>query len=330
MTAQSRLEWDKAARLVQAADRVLVVTHQNPDGDAIGSMMGLVNALREAGKTVDAAVDEGVPEFLSFIPGSETIYAKLTSGKWDVMVSVDASDEVRTGAVGAYGRQHVQNVINLDHHVTNIFFGDAFLVMVDAVSATEIVFRWLQHMRLPITLGVATPLLTGLVTDTMGFRTSNVKAGTLGIAQKLMEAGASITEVTARTLDSKPYRAIQLWSAALASITLKNQVVSVNVTLKDMATAGIKDSSDGGLVGLLNQIDEAMVAVIFTETPDDKVKISLRSKRGFDVGSVAASLGGGGHTQAAGATIDGPLNAARERVLPLLAQVVADGELIIA
>jgi phosphoesterase RecJ-like protein len=247
-----------------------------------------------------------------------------------VMVSTDASDEERTGAVGAYGRAHAKHVINLDHHMTNLFFGDAFLVKVDAVSATEVVLRWLKHMDHPLTKDIAVALLTGLVTDTMGFRTSNVTAETLGMAQELMQSGASITEVTARTLDSKPYRAFKLWSGALQSLSLDDQVVSVNITQEDMKAAGVTDVSDAGLVGMLNQVNEAMIAVIFMEAEGKRVKLSFRAKNGYDVGSVAVNIGGGGHRQASGATVEGTLDEVRERVMPLLKQAVADGELIIA
>ncbi len=331
MTVESRLEWDKASDLVSKAERILVVTHISPDGDAIGSMIGIVNALRAQGKTVDAAVDEGLPGFLSFIEGGDTIRPQLSEGTWDVMISTDASDEERTGAVGAYGRANTNQVINLDHHMTNLFFGDVHLVQVDAVSATQIVWRWLKYMDMPLTKEIAVPLLTGLVTDTMGFRTSNITAGTLGIAQDLMQAGASITEVMARTLDSKPYRSFKLWSGALQSLSLDDQIVSVNITQADMQATGVTDVSDAGLVGMLNQINEAMIAVIFMELAGGKqVKLSLRAKNGYDVGSVAMSIGGGGHRLAAGATVNGTLDHVRERVMPMLKQAVAEGELVIA
>lgn len=330
MSIENRLEWAKATQLVQDAKRILVVTHVSPDGDAIGSMMAITNALRAQGKTVDAAVDEGLPSFLSFIAGGQTIQPRLSEGEWDVMISTDASDEERTGAVGAFGRAHAKQVINLDHHMTNLFFGDVFLVMVDAVSSTEVALRWLKHMGVPLNRDIAVALLTGLVTDTMGFRTSNVTAETLGIAQELMQAGASITEVTARTLDSKPYRAFKLWSGALQSLSLDDQIVSVNITQADMKAAGVTDVSDAGLVGMLNQVNEAMIAVIFMETDNKRVKMSMRAKNGYDVGSVAVSIGGGGHRQAAGATVDGTLDEVRERVMPMLKKAVADGELIIA
>jgi phosphoesterase RecJ-like protein len=328
---ESKLEWERATHLIREASSILIVTHVKPDGDAIGSMVGLAHALRGMGKQVDTAVDEGVPGFLKFLPGTDNVYPKLTTGKWDVMISTDASDEERTGEVGAYGREHADAVINLDHHVTNLFFGNVFLVMVEAVSSTEVVYYWLHYMNIdPQPRAIALSLLTGLVTDTIGFRTSNVRAETLGIAQELMQGGVSLTEIIPRTLESKPYSAIRLWSQALQSIELDEGVVSVNITQADMKQVGLDDASDSGLVSLLNQIDEAMVAVIFFEMPDDKVKLSLRSKRGYDVGSVAMALGGGGHTQASGATIEGTLDAVRERVLPMLKQAVEEGEHIIA
>lgn len=328
---ESRQEWDRATHLVQEASNILIVTHVKPDGDAIGSMAGLANALRHIGKAVDTAVDDGVPGFLQFMPGTDRVYPKLTTGEWDLMISVDASDEARTGTVGSYGRHHTKTVINLDHHVTNTFFGDVFLVIVDAVSSSEVVYHWLKYMGIsPQVREIALPLLTGLVTDTVGFRTSNVRAATLGIAHDLMQGDVSLTEIIPRTLESKPYTAIQLWSKALQSMELDRGVVSVNITQENMRSVGLDDVSDSGLVSLLNQIDEAMVAAIFFELPDNKVKLSLRSKRGFDVGSVAMSLGGGGHTQASGATIDGDLNTARERVLPMLKKAVEEGEYIIA
>jgi phosphoesterase RecJ-like protein len=279
---------------------------------------------------VDTAVDGGALDFVRFLPGIEQLKSRLKSGRWDVMVSVDSSDEERTGQVGRYGRKHSRVVINLDHHATNTFFGDIHLVNPQAVSATEVVYEWLLHMNQPLTQPVAVPLLTGLVTDTLGFRTSNVTPYTLEIAMNLMQAGASLTEITARTLDNKPYSTIQLWRSALASVELNGQVIQATITQADLKAASIADMTDGGLVGLLNTVSEAMIAVVFKELEDGRVEISLRSKPGYDVAQVAFSVGGGGHKQAAGATIAGPLEAARARVLPLLYQAASEGTLIIA
>jgi bifunctional oligoribonuclease and PAP phosphatase NrnA len=326
----NKLQWSEAAQAVESASSILLVTHVSPDGDAIGSLLGLTNALRERGKNVDAVVDGGVPDFLKFLPGAETVLEIVTVGEWDLMISLDSSDEARTGKSGIYGRAHSRTVINLDHHATNTMFGNIYLVIPEAVSATEIVARWLVEMRLPFTQAVALPLLTGLVTDTRGFRTSNVRSSTLEIAQRLIEAGASLTEITARVLDSMPFNALELWKQVMPSIEMSNTVISATITQADRLRAGVDQDTDGDLVSLLISVNQAMISVLFKEQLEGTVEISLRSKPGYDVAQVAFSLGGGGHKQASGATIEGPLDVAKARVMPLLYEAAKQGTLIIA
>jgi phosphoesterase RecJ-like protein len=318
-------DWNAAAQAVDAAQTILLVTHIKPDGDAIGSLLGLANALRERGKSVEAAVDDGVPGFLMFLPGANTALSRLKKGTWDLMIAVDASDEERIGLAGAYGQAHSQKVINLDHHPTNTGFGDIHLIMPEAVSATEVIFEWLRRMGQPVSQDVAVPLLTGLVTDTLGFRTSNVRPSTLFVAQRLMEAGASLADIVARTLVSKSYSTIELWRQVLQSVRLQDSIIAATITRDDLKQAHLPDATDSGLVGLLIAVQEAAIAVVFKELVDGKVEISFRSKPGYDVAGVAFSLGGGGHKQASGTTIDGPLDAAQARVMPLLQEAIKEG-----
>lgn len=326
-TVMNNPQYQAATDAVLAAQTVVIVTHVKPDGDAIGSALGLAHALQEMGKKVTVADDDLVPDYLQFVPGMELFCRVLNHGSWDVMISTDASDEPRTGQVGAYARANSKIVINLDHHVTNTLFGDIHLVVPAAVSATEIVFEWWKFAGQPLSKNTATALLTGLVTDTIGFRINTVTANTLRIAQELMQAGASLTEITARTLDTRSYRVVDLWKHALASVELDGSVISGIIRLTDVAQAGLDDVTDGGLVSFLNQVNEAMVAIVFKEQPQQQVEISLRSKPGFDVSGVAYHLGGGGHKQAAGATIRGTVEEVKARVLPLLHEVVAAGKL---
>jgi phosphoesterase RecJ-like protein len=329
MTNSNKLQWAEATEAVKQAASILIVTHISPDGDAIGSLLGLMLALREMGKKVDAVVDGGVPDFLRFLPGSNTVQGKLKRGKWDLMISSDASDEERTGLVGEYGRKHSSKVINLDHHPTNTCFGDLFLVLPEAVSATEIVFRWLRYMEHPLSAEVASALLTGLVTDTMGFRTNNVVGATMGVAQQLMDAGAPLYEITQRTMVSKPFRDISLLSYAYPSVKMQGNIISGIVTQEDLKRAGQIEATDGGLVSQLITANEAVIAVVYKELSDGRVELSFRSKPGFDVGTLAFGLGGGGHKQASGATIDGTLDAAIGRVTPLLEAAAAQGTAVL-
>jgi len=322
-------QWIEATQAVDAATTILIVTHVKPDGDAIGSLMALTHILRERGKLVTPAVDDGVPEHLRYIPGTEGVISKLKGGKWDLMISVDASDEARTGVAGVWGRKRCPKVINLDHHPTNTMFGDLFIVVPDAVSSTEIVYDWMLHMGQSLAQPTAVALLTGLITDTRGLRTSNVKSRTLEIAQRLIEAGASLTEVVEKALDNTSYRTIQLWKRGLATVDMANGVIEATITQADLQEVGAVEATDYGLVSLLSGVNEAMVAIVYKEQPGNKVELSIRCKPGFDVGSVAFALGGGGHKQASGATIDGPLDDAKARVRPLLEEAVKQGTLTI-
>ncbi|MCC6805157.1 MAG: bifunctional oligoribonuclease/PAP phosphatase NrnA [Anaerolineae bacterium] len=325
------LNWTEVTEAVDTAKSILMVTHFKPDGDAIGSLLGAANALRERGCAVTTlAVDEGVPSFLRFLPGSDAVEPALSRGEWELMISLDCSDEERSGAAGVYGRAHSQRVVNVDHHPTNTKFGQLYLFEPDAVSTTQVVQEWLEHMNQPLSRSSAVPLLTGLVTDTLGFRTSNVTPDTLGYAQELMQAGASLTEITQRTLGSTPYQNIVLWKFVLPSVELDNGVISAVVTQEDARKARLADITDGGMVEYLVTANEAMISVVFKELADGRIEVGFRSKPGYDVASVALSLGGGGHRQASGATIPGPLAAARTRVMPLLRQAYQQGKLVIA
>lgn len=325
-SAATSPQWAAATEAIRKAHRILIVSHVNPDGDAIGSSLGLANALKQRGKDITIANDDGVPPFLGWLPGADEIVTEVTSGEFDLMISTDSSDEIRTGNVGEYGRSHSMKVINLDHHPTNTFFGDVYLVVPTAVSATEIVLDWWQHAGMDISREVAVPLLTGLVTDTNGFRISNTTARTLQVAQILMEQGASLTEVTARTLDSMTYDELLLWKQILPTAELHGQVISAYVRLEDFAQAGVDDTSTAGIVSFLNRVEEAMISVVFKET-EEGIRLSMRAKRGYNVADVAMALGGGGHIQAAGATVQGTLEEVRARVLEMLQEAAAKGTL---
>ncbi|MDQ7024474.1 MAG: bifunctional oligoribonuclease/PAP phosphatase NrnA [Anaerolineae bacterium] len=320
------IEWEKATQAINAAQSILIVTHISPDGDAIGSALGLANALKQMGKTVTVADDDGVPDFLKFLPHADTVVQYLKKGSWDVMISTDASDDERTGEVGIYGRAHSKTVINLDHHVTNTYFGDIYLVVPSAVSATEIVFDWWETIGIDWNHDIAMPLLTGLVTDTLGFRISSVTARTLEVAQSLMRYGGSLAEAMARTLESKSWKEVALWKQVLPSAVLRGQIVEAVITPDDIAAVGLTEMGDAGLVSFLRKVDEAVIAVVFKQHSEREVIVSLRSKQGYDVAEVALALGGGGHAQASGATIFGTLDDARAKVLPLLEAAAEKGK----
>lgn len=323
MTA--RMDWERAAQLLAAAQRIIVLTHIDPDGDAFGSMLGLAAALRDMGRHVTTAVDGGIDPAFRFLPGADAVQDQLNGHSADLVIVTDCSDERRIGDVGKAGRALGVPVINLDHHRTNTHFGDAVLVDASTVAASEGVLDWLDVLGARIGPATAQCLLTGIVTDTLCFRTSNVTERALGKAQRLMQAGGNLGEIVARTVSRTPAPVFMLWKAVMPRVRLEDHVIWAAISQADFRQAGIHDEDDGHFVSLLMQVDQAYVACVLTEV-ERGVDISIRSVPGFDVSAVALALGGGGHTQASGATLDGlTLAEAEAQVIPLLREAVRAG-----
>ncbi len=318
-------QWQAAAEAISSADSILVVAHIAPDGDAVGSLLGLDQPLRALGKDVTAAIDDGVPAELRFIPGSETVVSAVTEGEYDLMITVDSSDLGRIGNAGAYGLAHSRQTINLDHHPTNTGYGDIHIVVPQAVAAVEIVYDFLGYLDIEVTAEIASALLTGLVTDTQGFRVNSTNSRTLEIAQDLMNRGAPLAQIMANTLNSRPYAEVELWKQVLPTVRLERGLIFATILQRDIRRVGLEKMVDGGLVSYLVNVDQAMVSVVFKELPERQVEVAFRAKPGFDVASLALQLGGGGHTLASGCTVAGTVAQAQDTVLPLAHQAIAEG-----
>jgi len=320
------MDWSKATRLVADAQTVLVLTHVGPDGDAIGTMTGLTHALRALGKDVRMAVDGGVPRKLAFLPGADEVHAALDEVAVDLVIAVDCGDESRMGAVGQAARRSGAPLINLDHHRTNTLFGDANLVDLDTVAAAEGVLDWLDYMDVTLNHTAAYCLLTGIVTDSLCFRTDNVTAGTLGKAQRLMGYGVSLSEIVQQTVNRSTYAALRLWSQVMPTVRLDEHVIWAVIRQEMFRQADYPGHDDAGLVSTLVQTDEAYIAAVFKEKPDGAVEIGFRSVPGFDTSEVAVALGGGGHPLASGATVEEPLAVLVPRVIEMLKKAIRNGK----
>jgi phosphoesterase RecJ-like protein len=311
--------------LIRRSRRVLAICHVSPDGDAIGSLLGLGWALKAMDKEVTLACADPVPVFYRYLPGQGEI-VRRPEGMFDLVISLDCSDKERLG--DAYREEyHALPLLNIDHHVTNQYFGTANLVDPEAASTAEIVFLLLDELGLPIDPPMAQCLLTGIVTDTRGFRTVSSTPRVLAIANRLMAAGASLPEIVGRTLDRRPLAMIRLWGQALPGAQLRGKILWAEITEAMRAEAGLTTVDDGGLVNFLLTAEEAEVAVVFSEkNGGQEVEVSFRARPGWDVAQVALSLGGGGHMLASGATVRGKLAEVREGVLALLEESLAAQE----
>ncbi len=317
---QARFEqarFERAHQLIQSAHRPLLICHVAPDGDAIGSLTGLGRALRQMGREPILACSDSIPSRFNFVPGVDAIVQEV-SDSFDLVISLDCSDLMRLGHFPEMPGFSNYPLINIDHHQTNLDFGDVNLVDHQAASTTEIVLRLLEYMAVSIDARLATCLLTGLVTDTRGFRTNNVTPQVMDAALRLIKAGALLPYIAQHTLDRRPTVALRLWGAALAQLHVANGVIWTSIPLAMRRAVGYVGNGDTGLVSFLVSADDADVAVVFNEREDGRIEVGLRAVPGFDVAQVALQFGGGGHVLASGCTIPGPLEAAQERLLTAL------------
>lgn len=324
------MEPERAKALVDAASRIVVLTHVSPDGDAIGTLLGVGHALRQMGKTVTLAVDEGVPPSLRFLPGSAEVRDNLTDVQADLIIAVDCGDEGRMGEVGKTARTLAVPLMNVDHHPTNTRFGNINIVEGHTVASAEVIFDLFTDWQWPLTPDVAQCLLCGIVTDTLCFRTSNVTADTLGMAQRLMLAGGDLSTIVQNTVNRMSTDIIRLWGQVMPTVRIEDHVIWAVVTREARRNAHVNGSTkDGGLVSLLLQADEAYISCVLTEKDGDKIELSFRAIPGFDVSQVATSLGGGGHVQASGATVSGTMPDIEARVIPMLKEAARAGSPVV-
>ena len=297
---------------IQAAQRVLVTSHVRPDGDAIGSSLALALALVDLGKLVQVVLSDGIPANFKQLPGADLVRTKA-GGEFDLIVSVDCSDLKRIGA--ALDGYHAPDII-IDHHVTTEAFGNLNLVESEAVATASVLTRHMQEWGLAITAPIAANLITGLITNTLGFRTSNTSPECLRQAADLLELGVDMSTLYYRSLVRRTFVEAKYWGAGLASLERSDGIIWATMTVADRKAAGYIGNDDSDLINIVSSIDDAEVAIMFVEQNAEKTKISWRAlKPDVDVSQIAIQFNGGGHKAAAGAELSGTLAGIRERVL---------------
>jgi bifunctional oligoribonuclease and PAP phosphatase NrnA len=297
---------------LDAAQKIVIASHIRPDGDAIGSLLGLGLALINAGKTVQMVLVDGVPSTLRHLEGSELIVREPQGGH-DTFITVDSADFKR---VGKFFENFGRPDINIDHHITNENFGTLNLIEAEEVATAAILTHYLPVWGYEITKPIAAALLTGIITDTLGFRTANTNPSALRLCAELMETGADMSELYMNSLVKKSFPAARYWGAGLSSMEQKNGIVWSTLTLEDRKRSGYTGNDDADLINMISAIDGNKVGMIFVEQSDNHVKISWRAlENGINVSKVAKHFNGGGHAAAAGADIPGTLNEIQPLVL---------------
>ena len=293
------------------ASNILVAAHIRPDGDAIGSLLGLGLALQEKGKSAQMVLADGVPASFKHLQGWERIHQQPDT-QAELVVSLDCSDLSRLGKSLA---SSYQIDINIDHHITNLNFGRLNLVDTRAVATAEILAMHLPEWGFTISPSVASALLTGLVTDSLGFRTSNMTPRALRVAADLMEAGANLPELYQHALISRSFEAVKYWASGFNRLQRLDRLVWTSVTQADRRAAQYPGHDDAEMINILSSVNDTDVVILFNEQGNGHIKVSWRSQPGFDITPLALQFGGGGHPAAAGAEIYGTLAQVEAQVL---------------
>ncbi len=285
--------------MIERATAILILTHENPDGDAVGSSLGFMHGLKKLGKKVDVYIPQ-INEMYSFLPGYEEIKRELPQdAEYDLCISLDSSDLERLG-LGKPWFEKIENTIVIDHHITNQNFGDANYVNAIASSTCQNIMVILACLEVAISKEMAMCIYSGMLTDTGGFR-YNVQTETFEMAGTLLETGIDIALIYKKLFDNTTEARTRLLARALNRLEIleDGKIAFTYVTSEEMKELGNQDGDHEGIVNYGRNIEGVEVSVFFREK-DGNYKVSLRSNEYVDVSMIASKYTGGGHIRAAG------------------------------
>lgn len=308
------------------SDKIVVASHISPEGDAIGSAIALAIGLEKLGREVEVLCHSGIPKRYGFLPMSDRI-KRSPSFRPNLLVLVDCADLARAD-IPEDLRENSPPVIAIDHHPREPNCeGKDWLMWIEprAAATGEMIEVLLKALKVPMSPEIATCLYTALISDTGVFHFRNTTPRTFRLAASLLKYGVDPQELAYRVMEVRSFAATQLLARMLTKAKFEPELGlcwSV-LTLKDFEQTGTTDEDTENFVNFLRAVDGARVAVLFREIEPKLVKVSLRSKDGFDVASVARQFGGGGHPAAAGCRLQKPLRYAVAKILETLRRMLS-------
>jgi phosphoesterase RecJ-like protein len=296
----------EAVEAIQEADIIGVASHVNPDGDSVGSLLALNMVLGKIGKKVYSSLPEPwkYPPQYNFLPGKDAlIEPEGFVESMDLFVALDCSIPDRLGMLRETA-EAARAILNIDHHEDNNLYGDIDLVDAQASSTAELVYKVVKEAGWPMDAKIATCIYTGLLTDTGRFQHRNTSPETFIIASELAAAGADIFNVVKEVYENQSLSYTKLLGRTLQRMEILEELRLAYswVLQEDLMETGAVMPETEDLIDHLRKVRGTSVVALFKELPDGKVRVSLRSRDGFEVGPIARELGGGGHAMAAGYT----------------------------
>lgn len=308
---------DRILDAIRAAKTICVVGHIRPDGDCVGSQLGLTLALQAEGKKVVCWNQDPMPQKYRFLDRDDIFQIPKRGLKFDCVIAADCASFERLGKIGPFIARR-KPLINIDHHESNTRYGDLNWISPREPSTGELIFRLLKIARWPFTPRIADCLFTAVSTDTGSFQYPTTRPGTFHVGGELVTRGADLAKISGEVYESFPLSRARLLKHVYSRFKLAHNDRIAWFWLKkaDLARTGAESNDTEGLIDHIRAIEPVIVACVFEEIDSELTRISLRSKSGnVNVNEIAAQFGGGGHPAAAGARIPGNPLSVQRRVI---------------
>jgi phosphoesterase RecJ-like protein len=328
------IDWTPLADLLETHDRFLVTTHVRPDGDALGSEVGMAGLLRQKGKDVRVVNSSHTPPRYDFLDPDGTLFehfgSRIQPGELadrEVAVILDLSAWNQLGDMAEFIRKFPGPRVVIDHHVSQDDMGAVFLKDTAAEATGTLVLAAVSALGGSLTKEVATGLLTAIAMDTGWFRHTNTRSATMRAGAELIDSGASISDIYRDLFERNTLGRLKLIGQTLSGLRTEQggRVAYATISRDDLERTGAIPADSEDLVDYTVSLRGVEVGMLFIEQARGGVKVSFRSRQGLDCSRLAASLGGGGHRAAAGATISGPIDQSVQRVLHAVRQALDPG-----
>ena len=315
------------AERIKRAKSVLIMTHMRPDGDALGSALALFSALKKLNIRGQVCVESDIPSNLRFIQGVEII-AKKPTESYDLLVTVDCSDEQRLGdLLSEFGKAKRERIdtVNIDHHISNTRFAQYNFVQECAANCMHIA-TLIEYLGMPFDKTIAEYLLIGLLTDSGNFSHDDVTEECMLLAAKLIKAGADMRYYHYELFKKQPKARAKLYAKTMSGIRYyhEDRFAVITITQKLMEECGADQGMTEGFVDFPLNVETVEIAASLLEIRKGQYKISLRSKEYADVNKLAATFGGGGHIRAAGCMLFGDIEEVLDKLSYVAGQYLED------
>ena len=315
------------AERIKRAKSVLIMTHMRPDGDALGSALALFSALKKLNIRGQVCVESDIPSNLRFIKGVETV-AKKPTERYDLLMTVDCSDEQRLGdLLSEFGKAKRERIdtVNIDHHISNTRFAQYNFVQECAANCMHIA-TLIEYLGVPFDKTIAEYLLIGLLTDSGNFSHDDVTEECMLLAAKLIKAGADMRYYHYELFKKQPKARAKLYAKTMSGIRYyhEDRFAVITITQKSMEECGADQGMTEGFVDFPLNVETVEIAASLLEIRKGQYKISLRSKEYADVNKLAATFGGGGHIRAAGCMLFGDIEEVLDKLSYVAGQYLED------